>query len=89
MHVNHMEIEKTRLLAHDSIFSVNIIHDIENAVKNYPVCFEVQVTQPMDKMIYHEIPSKLWETVGADVCTVNDKHYLHIADYHSEFAHYQ
>ena len=32
LHVIHMEIEKTRLLAHDSIYWFNINFDIENAV---------------------------------------------------------
>ena len=33
LHVNHMEIEKTKLLVCESIYMVNINNDIENHVK--------------------------------------------------------
>ena len=33
----------------------------------------------------HEIPDKLWETLGEDIITVNEKHYLCIVDYHNKF----
>ena len=34
LHINHMGIEKTKLLTHDSIYWVNINDDIENFIKN-------------------------------------------------------
>ena len=33
----------------------------------------------------HEIPGRLWESVGADIFTIDNKCYLHIVDYHSKF----
>ena len=33
LHINHMGIEKTKLLACESIYWVNIIDDIENFIK--------------------------------------------------------
>ena len=56
LHVNHMDIDNTRLLACESIYRININIDIENATNNFPVCLDFQVTQPKDKMLPCEIP---------------------------------
>ena len=34
LHINYMDIEKTRLLAHESIYWVNINNVIENAIED-------------------------------------------------------
>ena len=82
-----MEIEKTRQLACDLVywFNINRNSDIENAVKNYPVCLDFQATQTKDEMSHHDIPNKLLETVCNDILTINDMHYLCTVDYHSKF----
>ena len=37
------------------------------------------------EIMQHEIPGKPCETVGADISTINNKHYLCIVEYHSKF----
>ena len=44
-----------------------------------------QQTQPNDKMIHDDIPVRPWDITGADMFTLNNKHYLCIVDYHSKF----
>ena len=34
----------------------------------------------------HETPGSLWEPVGNDIFSINNKHYLCIVDYHSKFS---
>ena len=41
--------------------------------------------QPKKQIMYHEIPGKPWEVVGADICTLHNKNYLFIVDYHNKF----
>ena len=36
-------------------------------------------------MIHHDIPVRLWDVTGIDMFTLNNKHYLCVADYHSKF----
>ena len=67
LHVNHMSIEKTRLLACESIHSININADIENATKNCPICLDFQMTQPKDKMLSHKIPGRPWGSIKVDI----------------------
>ena len=33
----------------------------------------------------HEIPGGLWEAVGTDIFTIDNKHYLCTVDYHGKF----
>ena len=55
-HTNHMGIEKTKLLACESVYWSSINADIENYIKHCAMCLESQQTQPKEKsstMIYH------------------------------------
>ena len=47
---------------------------IEIIIKNCPTCLEFQATQPKDKIMPHEIPVGLWESVGPDIFTINNYH---------------
>ena len=85
LHVIHMGIEKTKLLACESIYWVNINGDIENYIKIFATCLTVQQTQAKDKMIHHDIPERPWEVIGTYMFTLHNKHYLCIVDYHSRF----
>ena len=53
--------------------------------KNNTTCLTSQQTQSKDKMIHHDIPVRPWDVIGADMFTLNNKHYLCIVDYHSKF----
>ena len=44
VHSSHMGIEKIRLLAHESVYWVNMNEDIENTVKEYATCLDYQQT---------------------------------------------
>ena len=71
-----MGIEKTKLLAGKSVYWININDDMEKHIKKCPSCFTFQQPQPKDKIIHHDILVKPWEIVGADMFTLNLKHYM-------------
>ena len=54
-------------------------------MKNCPICLDFQATQPKDRTLSHEIPGISWESVGANIFTIKNKHCLSIVDYHSKF----
>ena len=54
----------TRLLAHGSIYWININTDIEDTVK------------PKDKIISHEKTGRLLQSVRDDIFTINNKQYF-------------
>ena len=55
-------------------------HWHKSSVTNYPTCLAFKATQPKDKTI----PGRPWESMGVDIFTINNKHYLYIVDRHSE-----
>ena len=80
-----MGIEKTKLLAHDSVFWSNINANIKAYRKHCATCLEFQQMQPKEKITHHDIPLRPWEVVGADIFHLKNKHYLCIVDYSSKF----
>ena len=85
LHINHMGIEKMKMLAHESVFWHNINADIEAHIKLCETCLEFQQTQPKEKIMHHDIPSRPWEVIGADIFHFKNKHYLCIVDCNSKF----
>ena len=56
LHTSHMGIEKTKLLAQDSVFWSNINTKIEGYIKHCATCLEFQQIQPKEKITHHDIP---------------------------------
>ena len=80
-----MGIEKTKLLACNSVYWSSINVDIQNYIKNCATCLEYQQTQPKEKIIHHNIQLRPWDVLGTDIFHFNNKNYLCIVDYHSKF----
>ena len=55
LHSNHIQIEKTRLLASKSVYWVNMNADIENTVKQSYTWLEYQNMQLQEKTIPYEL----------------------------------
>ena len=84
LHLNHMGIEKTKLLMHKLVYWANINTDIENHIKVVS-CLEFQQMQPKEKIIDHDIPLRPCKVLGVDIFHFNNKNYLCIVYYHSKF----
>ena len=82
LNLNLMGVEKTRLLACESIYWINMNVDIEEMVQNWPKYIDYQATQPKDKILSHEIPGRPSNIVGAAILTINNKYYLSNVFYH-------
>ena len=85
LHLDHMGIEKMKLLAHKCVYWHSINADIEKYIKQCPTCLEFQQIQPMEKIIHHKVPLKPWEAVGADIFHFSNINYLCVVDYNSKF----
>ena len=83
LHTNHMGIEKTKLLAHKSVYWYNRNVDIKEYIKTVP--HVLNFSKHSQKTIHHDIPLRPWEVLGADIFLLNKKNYLCIVDYHSKF----
>ena len=85
LHINHMGIEKMKLLGCKCVYWHSINTDIEKYIKQCATCLEFQQTQPKEKITHHEIPLRPWEAVGAEVFHFNNINYLCVVDYNSKF----
>ena len=80
-----MGIEKTKLLACESIYWININDDIEKHIKIALHVLIFSKPNQKKKIIHYNIPPKLWEIIGADMFTLHNKNYFCVEDYHSKF----
>ena len=87
LHINHMGIKKTKLLACKSVYWPSINADIDNFIKICTTCLHFQQMQPKEKIIYHYIPLHLhpWEVISTDIFHLSNRNYLSIIDYNSKF----
>ena len=76
LHTNHMGIEITKLLAHESVYWSSINADIKSYIKHCAMCPEFQQMQPKEKIIHHDIPPWPWEVIGTDIFHFNNKNYF-------------
>ena len=67
LHTSHMDIEKAKLLAHDSVFWSNINANIKAYIKHCATCLKFQQMQPKEKITHHDIPLRPWEVVDTYV----------------------
>ena len=80
-----MGIEKTKLLARESVLWHNMNANIESYIKLCATCLKFQQIKPKEKITHYNIPLRPWEVFGADIFHFKYKHYLCIVDYNSKF----
>ena len=68
-------MEKTRLLARECVSFTGMNADIENLIKECPVCLEFQQTKPKP-LIPHVILEGPWETLNAGILQLKNKLFL-------------
>ena len=59
--------------------------DIKNCVSRCEACSEYDQGQRKETLTSHEVPSRPWQFVAADLCELNGKSYLVTVDYFSDF----
>ena len=85
LNINHMGIEKMKLLAWECIYWYSINADIEKYIKHCVSCLEFQQMHPKEKIIHHEIPLRPSKAVCIEIFHFNNINYLCVVDYNSKF----
>ena len=81
-----MGIEKTKLLAHKSVYWSSINADIKRYIKQCATCIGFQQTCSQRKRSFTTTyPSGHRTVVRADIFHFNNKNYLCVVDYNSKF----
>ncbi|XP_064638333.1 uncharacterized protein K02A2.6-like [Lineus longissimus] len=85
LHYAHMGIEKTRLLARNTVYCYNVNKDIERVVKGCATCQQHMPAQQPEALKPHEIPNRAWDVVGTDLFQAKGSDWLIVTDYYSKY----
>ena len=85
LHNAHLGTQKTKLLARDTVYWLNINTYIDRLVQTCNVCQEHQPSQTPEPLHQHGIPSKPWSVLGTDLFEFEGHHWLIIADYYTKY----
>ena len=85
IHEGHLGIEKCKKRAREVIYWPRINVDITEMVQNCTSCLLYKPQQQAESLQPHAVPNRPWEKVAADLFTLNNRDYLVIVDYFSQF----
>ena len=85
LHQGHQGVEKTRRLARDTVYWVNINRDIEVICKSCHACQENQVINTKEPLMPHTPPTRPWQYIASDLFEINGKQYLLTVDRYSKY----
>ena len=85
LHTAHLGQEKTKLLARDTVYWMNMNKDIDKLVQGCEICQRHQPSQCAEPLTPHELPVKPWSILGTDLFHFGDQQWLIVADYYSKF----
>lgn len=86
IHSSHLGTESCLRRARECIYWPGMSAEIKQYISACEICREFDTTsQPKESLMSHEVPSRPWERVGADIFTLDGKDYLVTIDYYSNF----
>ena len=85
LHTGHSGIEGSLRRAREMVYWPGMNNDVREYTQKCEACRELEQSQQKEPLMSHEVPSRPWQKVGADLLTVNKKDYLVTVDYFSNF----
>ena len=85
IHEGHLGIEKCRRRARDLVYWPGLNSDVTQLVNNCSTCMKYSSKQQQENLQPHEIPTCPSQKIGADLFTYDNKDYLVVCDYYSNF----
>lgn len=67
IHYAHLGIEKSKVLARNTVFWPNMNKEIEDLIQNCDTCKSFQNGNKKESMIEKEIPQRPWEILSIDI----------------------
>ena len=81
LHTSHMGTEATLKRARETIYWPHINTEIRDYINKCDACQSTARRQPKETLQQYEIPQRVWETVGIDLFTFDNRDYMVIVDY--------
>ena len=85
LHTSHQGINKTQMLARESVYWPGINKEIETMTRNCETCQKYMPQQSAEPALHHNIPPAPWMKIGSDLYQIGNTHFLIIIDYFSKY----
>ena len=85
IHSSHLGIGSCLRRARESLFWPGMSAEIKEMITACETCRTYETTPQKETLMPHEVTSRPWEQVGADLFTLNGTEYLVTSDYYSNF----
>ena len=85
LHQAHQGIEKTRRLARETVYWININKDIEKMCQSCTLCQQYQDANKREPLEPHDIPSRPWKYLASDLFEINGQQYLLTVDRYTKY----
>ncbi|XP_014670832.1 PREDICTED: uncharacterized protein K02A2.6-like [Priapulus caudatus] len=85
LHQGHQGVEKTRRLARESVYWVNISKDIEHMCRACKACQVHQDANKREPLVPHATPARPWQLIASDLFEINNQQYLIVADRYTKY----
>jgi transposase InsO family protein len=85
LHTAHLGQEKTKLLAREIVYWIDINRDIDRLIQGCKICQHYQPSQAAEPLLPHDIPTKPWSVVATDIFQFDGSNWLIIADMYSKY----
>lgn len=85
IHSSHLGIGSCLRRAREALFWPGMSSEIKELITSCEICRTYETTPQKETLMSHEITSRPWEQIGADLFVLDGKEYLVTSDYYSNF----
>ncbi len=85
IHSSHIGIDGCQRRAKECIYWPCMNTDIKDYVGKCETCCTYEQSQPKETLEQHDVPKRPWSKVGADLFTFDNKTYMVLIDYYSNY----
>eukprot|EP00057_Strongylocentrotus_purpuratus_P010216 XP_011664690.1 PREDICTED: uncharacterized protein K02A2.6-like [Strongylocentrotus purpuratus] len=85
LHSAHTGIQATLARARECVFWPGMTSDLTDYLSHCEVCATFAPKQRSEPLINHDLPKRPWQKLGIDLFELNNKNYVCVVDYFSDY----
>jgi hypothetical protein len=89
IHSSHIGIESCLRRAREYVYWPGMNHEIKDFISKCDVCNRLRSSQMREPLESHDVPSRAWSTLSADLFQFKGQQYLIVVDHYSNYFDYE
>ena len=85
LHASHLGTESMMRRARETVYWPGMVREVEQMAASCKPCLEYKPANPKEPLIIHDKTNKPWDKIGCDLFQLENKDFLIVVDYHSNF----